>query len=1068
MASAFDKLKAKLLEMFQLDQPDLDFGIYRVLHARADEITRFLEQDLLPQVREAFGEYRSADKAELEKQIDDASEQARRLGFDPEQSPQVQELRERYNTSSVDIAALESEVYDDLYRFFRRYYQEGDFLSKRVYKSGVYAIPYEGEEVKLHWANKDQYYIKTSEYLRDYAFRLRPDHEKNPMRVHFRLVDATEGEHGNVKPTNGDRVFVLAEPDFIAEEDGELIIRFEYRPATLTDWPEDLREGKTKPPLQKDLIEIAVARILAVADISIATWIEAFREPHTKADGETADYSRLEAHLRRYTARNTFDYFIHKDLGGFLRRELDFFIKNEVMHLDDIEDESTPRVEQYLSKIKVTRRIAHKIIDFLAQIEDFQRKLWLKKKFIVETSWCIRVGCIPESFYPEIAANEAQRVEWVHLFSIDTIEGDLATSEYSVPLTVDFLISCPNLVVDTRHFAQEFIVRLLDSVGDLDSEIDALLIHSENFHALASSMGRLRNQVDCVFTDPPYNTGQGDFPYKDSYQHASWISMMADRIRLAIGMQSDHGSLWLTLDEHEAGNFQHMIGAVFGDSYLKGRIAWEKVYSPRMDAVVFSSSFDHLFVVAKNQNWKPNRIKITPNLEQFPYIDSNGRPYRSDTLRKWGKGSLRTDRPNLWFPITSPDGVVVWPIKPDGTEGRWRWDRSTVAERYDELDWLDKGNGVQPYARQYADKSDDRPVETLWRYDDVGSTHEAQEELKAILPKLNITTPKPTRLVRKCVLAACSNNCTVLDMFAGSGTTGHATIQLNRGDGFRRRAILIEMGEYFDTVMLPRLKKVTFSPEWKEGKPNRAATKEETDRGPRILKVVRLESYEDTLNNLATLRTTAQQAMLDAAELQGVEGLREDYLLRYMLDVETQGSQSLLNVKAFTDPTAYKLNVKRPGSDESRMVNVDLLETFNWLIGLTVQHIAAPKTLAADFERDSEKRLQIKGRLKPDEDGPWWFRTVTGTTPEGLKTLVVWRRLPTVIEKGAEGAEYDNLVLDAWFTKQDFSTQDFEFDLIYVNGDNNLANLKQPNDTWKVRLIEEDFHRLMFDTDGLI
>ncbi len=87
----------------------------------------------------------------------------------------------------------------------------------------------------------------------------------------------------------------------------------------------------------------------------------------------------------RYTARNTFDYFIHKDLGGFLRRELDFYIKNEVMHLDDIESETAPRVEQYLSKIKVIRRIAGKIIDFLAQLEDFQKKLWLKKKFVVET-----------------------------------------------------------------------------------------------------------------------------------------------------------------------------------------------------------------------------------------------------------------------------------------------------------------------------------------------------------------------------------------------------------------------------------------------------------------------------------------------------------------------------------------------------------------------------------------------------------------------------------------------------------------------------------------------------------
>jgi adenine-specific DNA-methyltransferase len=116
-------------------------------------------------------------------------------------------------------------------------------------------------------------------------------------------------------------------------------------------------------------------------------------------------------------------------------------------------------------------------------------------------------------------------------------------------------------------------------------------------------------------------------------------------------------------------------------------------------------------------------------------------------------------------------------------------------------------------------------------------------------------------------------------------------------------------------------------------------------------------------------RSPVQRSLLDTAEARGADKLREQYMLRYMLDVETRGSQSLLNVQAFMDPTAYKLKVKRPGTDETREVNVDLLETFNWLIGLTVQHIAAPQTFSAAVQRDSEKRLQIKGRFK-QTDGP--------------------------------------------------------------------------------------------------
>src|ERR1039458_2482587 len=114
---------------------------------------------------------------------------------------------------------------------------------------------------------------------------------------------------------------------------------------------------------------------------------------------------------------------------------------------------------------------------------------------------------------------------------------------------------------------------------------------------------------------------------------------------------------------------------------------------------------------------------------------------------------------------------------------------------------------------------------------------------------------------------------------------------------------------------------------------------------------------------------------------------------------------------------------------------------------------------SATFERDSEERLRLKGRLKKEASGPYWFRTVTGATQDGRKTLIIWRKL-------TGEPEQDNLALEEWFTKQGYSTKDNEFRLIYVNGDNNLENLKAPDDTWKVRLIEEDFHRLMFDMKG--
>ncbi len=311
----------------------------------------------------------------------------------------------------------------------------------------------------------------------------------------------------------------------------------------------------------------------------------------------------------------------------------------------------------------------------------------------------------------------------------------------------------------------------------------------------------------------------------------------------------------------------------------------------------------------------------------------------------------------------------------------------------------------------------------------------------------------------------------ILDFFAGSGTTGHAVINLNREDGGRRKFILVEMADYFDTVLLPRLKKVTFSPEWKDGRPKRLATNEEAERSPRIFKIVRLESYEDTLNNLELRRADSQRSLLTDPASQGAGGLAEQYVLRYMLDVESRGSASLLNVGAFSDPTGYVLRVKRPGSDESRDVCVDLLETFNWLLGLRVEHVEAPQRFTAAFERDAEGRLRLAaGRLKLDPQGPYWFRSVVGTTPEGGRTLVIWRTCPG--DDSPEAAEQNNLVLDEWFTRQGYSTRDPEFDFIFVNGDNNLENLKALDGEsaaqarWKVRLIEEDFFRLMFEEEG--
>src|SRR6266571_813557 len=999
MTERYEKLIALLKELFQLDQPDLDFGLYRIMHAKSAEVTQFLEKDLLPQVKAAFAQYQPAEKGAIEKELTKAIEQSRALGADPETLPKVKELRARLIGEAVDLNALEAEVYDQLYSFFRRYYSEGDFLSKRVYKPGVYAIPYEGEEVKLHWANADQYYIKTSEYLRDYAFRLRPDDKKNPLRVHFRLMDAAEGEHGNVKEVAGkERRFRLASATPVVVEDGELVIRFTYEP---------------DPGKQKDLNTAAEQAILRIRDAALAEWVDALGRKHVRSDGTESEATRLRVHLDRYTARNTFDYFIHKDLGGFLRRELDFFIKNEVMHLDDIESETAPRVEQYLSKLRVIRAIAGKIIEFLAQLEDFQKKLWLKKKFVVETQYCITLDRLPEELYPEIAANDAQREEWVKLFSIDQVQGNQSAAGYSNPLTREFLQGHRTLVVDTRHFSSDFTARVVATIDGLDDHTSGIAVQSDNFHFLSLMSARFRERVQCAYIDPPFNTGD-DFFFKDGYRFSSWLGLLENRLQLCHGLLTPSGSKFVHLDHNANFLGRLLLDSIFGPNNFVNeiiwRIGWVSGYKTQVDA--FVRNHDTLFFYAKDAS----QHAFNKSRSRIPY-QAFDRASIADELtsimKKWGVDTKRVS--NMKLSIKYPDGRV-FKLGLAEKEAGYNIEDTWNCSEYEELN----SNKIKRNAAEYT-------------------------------PHGSFLTQKPEELVKRIIELTTKEGDLVLDYFGGSGTTAAVAWKLGR------QFLISELEGYFDDDILWRFKKVL----------NGHAVGISRSVGPKtsgLVKYMRLESYEDALNNLDLRRGDEQEGLLALPPAQGSDKLHEQYLLRYMLDVETRASQSLLNIAAFTDPTVYRLKIKRTGSDESREVNVDLLETFNWLIGLTVQRIAAPQTLSAGFERDTEKRLRLKDKLQQTADGRWWFRTVTGLTPDGRKTLVIWRKRPG--GETPEGIEQDNLVLDEWFTQRGFAKMDSELDVIYVNGSNNLENLKAPSDTWTVRLIEDDFHRLMFETDG--
>lgn len=1017
---SFEKLKAKLRELFELDKADLDFGIYRVLRQRHGEITEFLDKHLEKTVRDALQSHEIIQRCHVEQKLEQAEKAAAGAGIAPEQSPKVMELRAKLK-GGFNPDATADEVYSHLLTFFSRYYQSGDFLGlhrSTVHGREKYMIPYNGEEVKLVWANMDQYYIKSSELLRDYTFRIRKteiltgelklDDIADESVIHFKLVEG-DTEKDNRKPDGQTtRAFALdADQPFVEENENTLCLRFRYREHA----SERNLQDKLNADTEKTLADALPPRWKALLFATDPT-----HQPKDKKDTRTV----LQKHLRGYTAKHSFDYFIHKDLGGFLRRELDFYIKNEVMHLDDIEEAAAPKAEEYLSKIRAIRRCALPLIRMLAQLEDFQKKLWLKKKFVVETRYCLTLDRVPEALYSEICACDAQWQEWDQL---------VALSELNPQRTVEFLKANPHLMIDTRHFSREFTLKLLTSIENLDASLDGVCFHSENFQALQLMQERYRNQVDCIYIDPPYNTSENAFVYKNQFKHSSWASMIFDRIQRSHSILSESGTINVAIDDTETAVLRDALDVVYGaDNYLSTISIEVNPAGQNIRPNVPARSHDYCHIYAKDSNLAELQLRELTDDEkaQFKLSDRKG-PYLWDNLRRRGGNSRPVDRPGQWFPLyasisenrvsTEPfaGAEEYWPIDPKGEKRIWRVNKAGAEReiKAGEIGILEKNGRVEIVKKTRMPVG--KKPKTHWSDSRYSATTHGTKLLIDILGSARFSYPKSLWLVVDSIQFWSTSSGIILDFFGGSGTTGHAVIHLNReGDG-DRKYLLAEMGSYFETALVPRLKKVVYSSDWHGGKP------QARDTGiSHAFKIVRLESYEDTLNNLHLHRTPEQEAAL----AQAGERSRDEYLLGYFLDVESAGSASLLDAAQFRDPFAYKLRIATSSAGETKETTVDLVETFNWLLGLKVKHIDTAKG----------------------------FLTVTGEKRSGGHCLILWRTL-------SSDAKADNEALEKFLGKLAVNPADTEFDFIYVNGAHTL------NDPYnKVHLIEETFHRLMFDT----
>ncbi len=1009
------KLREKLREIFQFEEEDLDFGIYRILNYKRNEIRKFIDKELIEEVKtqlelvgndelnnikDEFGKI----KQEIENSFGEDAFKGEDLKDEFKKTPLAKKYYEKKKQlENIKISEdLERQVYNHIIDFFSRYYDKGDFISKRRYgKNEKYIVPYNGEEVLLYWANKDQYYIKTTEYFRKYTFRIGEN-----ITVNFRVVEAEE-EKGNAKSTEK-KYFVLNEKVFDFDEDKkELNIYFEYRGLT----GEEKERYKHRNTVSQDKVNEETIKILQekIPENSLARLIF---EKERNEDSKTP----VEKHLYRYTRRNTTDYFIHKNLKKFLEKELDFYIKNEFLNLEDLQvlEKSGyfDKLRIYLVGVRVFRKIALKIIDFLAQIEDFQKKLWEKKKFVIDTHYVITLDKIAEyageefleNILDEVLNNKEQLKEWKELFGIevknkkDLIENNtLDRNEWK------------KLPIDTKYFDKEFKWKLLVALSennDLDEILDGVLIKSENFQALSLLLNKYREKVQTIYIDPPFNKEQeADYLYRVGYKDATWITMLENRIRLGKKLLNEKGSIFVRCDYN--GNYlvRPLMNEIFGMDVFCNEITVGKTPGKKKTGLSLSYTKDYILFYGKSlrnilkELWKKtDRYLFYEEIAKILYRYGNKDVSLISNLLK----------ENLfWVDLDHRPGErkenkerFLLGIRFDPPKGR-HWIKSQ-----NKLDELYKARKTRIKCKNcgavfYSEKEvKDCCLNKKWVIQiflDEDSVGDDWTDISGYSQTHGFPTENSETLLKRVIESTSNEGDLVMDFFLGSGTTTAVAHKL------KRKWIGVDIGEHFWTVILPRMKKNLFYDKSGISKEKYVKEKYNKKTAGGFFKYHTLEQYEDALENISFDDSSRLNFELP------------DYFAKYMLKWETRESETFLNLNKLKNPFDYKLKII--DNYQQKTVKADVIETFNYLLGLNVSKYKV-------VDENNRRYVFVFGER------------------ENQRTAVVWRSIENI------DWEEDKKVIEK-------NTKELKPEKIYINGDAIVKGFEVIEPTFKSLMFKE-------------
>ncbi len=362
------------------------------------------------------------------------------------------------------------------------------------------------------------------------------------------------------------------------------------------------------------------------------------------------------------------------------------------------------------------------------------------------------------------------------------------------------------------------------------------IIHGDNLEALKSLLLEYEGKIKCIYIDPPYNTGNESWVYNDNVndpkikkwlkqvvgkegedlsRHDKWLCMMYPRLKLLHKLLDANGVVFISIDDNEFPNLKLVMDEIMGASNFICNIIWQKNYSPKNSAKHFSVDQDYILVYAKNAEiWRPNLMsRDKEQLSRYKNPDNDPRGvWKAGDLSARNYYSLGT------YQIKTPSGRVI-EGPPKGNYWRYSEDKFWGLHNDKRIWWGKEGNGVPAIKRFLSEVQSGIVPQTLWLYSDVGHTQDAKKEFNNILHdvKLKFDTPKPSTLIDRILEIATDKNSVVLDSFAGSGTTAHSVLSLNKIDGGNRKFIIVEMEDYSETITAERLKRVINGYANKEG-----------------------------------------------------------------------------------------------------------------------------------------------------------------------------------------------------------------------------------------------------------